>query len=509
MQQWSILLWRSARRNPKAQTRTSPLKFTRTPGSGLVRSTARPDSYSISISTPTGQTPFGIYDAELTAHRSKGNGSSKPNRPVASKKPRPDFPLFAHQGGRWCKKVKWTKNDGQEYWRFVYFTHVEDDPQGEEAERWYEHDLPYLSRSKEPPEYTPEKEHEDGLTLIDLCEEFICEKESLMVQGELSPRSFADYKKSCQRLLDYFGKGREVESLTFKDFRDLRAYLADGWSAVTLGNELTRLRVVFNFGYDNSLISEPLNYGTAFKRPKAKHIRKHRNEQKRKNGLRMFQAEELGLILDALAVKQVVTKLIDEDTGKPVKLELRPRYDLRAMVLLGINCGLGNPDVSDLREEHLDLEPGWLDYPRPKTECDRESALWPETVEAIRIAMEVRPKPKASEDRGLVFLTSTGRKWVRLNANHSPNDELSKAFARLLKRLGLKRPRLNFYAIRHSFETIGGGCRDQVAVDYCMGDVDSSMSGTYREEIDHSRLFEVAAHVRSWLWPDAGSCPES
>ncbi|MGA2059790.1 MAG: hypothetical protein ABSG67_04865, partial [Thermoguttaceae bacterium] len=39
-------------------------------------------------------------------------------------KPRPDFPLFPHKTGRWCKKVRG---------RFVYFGKVADDPQGKSA----------------------------------------------------------------------------------------------------------------------------------------------------------------------------------------------------------------------------------------------------------------------------------------------------------------------------------------------------------------------------------------
>jgi len=51
-------------------------------------------------------------------------------------------------------------------------------------------------------------------------------------------------------------------------------------------------------------------------------------------------------------------------------------------------------------------------------------------------------------------------------------------------------------------ETIGGGSRDQIAVNAIMGHADESMAGVYRERIDDERLIAVSNHVRHWLWPD-------
>ena len=54
---------------------------------------------------------------------------------------------------------------------------------------------------------------------------------------------------------------------------------------------------------------------------------------------------------------------------------------------------------------------------------------------------------------------------------------------------------MNFYALRHTFETIGGESKDQVAVDLIMGHTDPSMAGHYRERIDDARLKAVTDHV--------------
>ena len=58
----------------------------------------------------------------------------------------------------------------------------------------------------------------------------------------------------------------------------------------------------------------------------------------------------------------------------------------------------------------------------------------------------------------------------------------------------------SFYGLRHSFETIGGEAKDQVAVDAIMGHADESMSAVYREWISDERLKAVTEHVRMWLF---------
>jgi hypothetical protein len=245
---------------------------------------------------------------------------------------------------------------------------------------------------------------------------------------------------------------------------------------VRLGNGITRVKSVFKYGLDNGLIEKPVRFGGEFCKPDKAVLRRHRAQ----NGEKMLEADQLRSLI--------------ETAGVP----------LRAMILLGINAGFGNHDCATLPRSALDLDAGWLNFPRPKTGIARRCPLWPETLAAVREAVAQRPAPKDEADTDLVFLQASGRRWVR-NTGKSRTDNVSVQFSELLKRLGLYRDGLSFYTLRHVFRTVVDAARDPVAIDLIMGHSDPSMGGHYRERIEDSRLWAVADHVRQWLF---GQAPE-
>ena len=87
--------------------------------------------------------------------------------------------------------------------------------------------------------------------------------------------------------------------------------------------KINRTRIVFKFG-------------PTFRRPSKKTLRVHRQRQQQLHGKRMLQAGEIRTIL--------------EHATQPMK----------AMVLLGINGGLGASDLADLPHSAIDLENAWL-----------------------------------------------------------------------------------------------------------------------------------------------------
>lgn len=393
-------------------------------------------------------------------------------------KPHKDFPLFPHATGRWAKKIRG---------KLCYFGPWAD--ANAALQKWLDQKDDLLAGR------TP-RAGRDGLTIRELVNRFLTSKKHLVDTSELSARMFSSYFATCERLINAFGRTRLVIDLATDDFEKLRASLAKTRGPVALGNEVQKVRILFKYGFDAGLIDRPVRFGPTFKRPSKRVLRVARHAK----GERMFEASDVRKLLKAASVP------------------------LRAMILLGINCGFGNTDVSRLPKSALELTEGWVNYPRPKTAIPRRVPLWPETIKALRSALSARPQAAQTTNDGLVFVTKYGHQWVRfrervenydlgspeengnsLSAGGASIDGVAQEFGKLLRMLKLVRPGLGFYALRHSFETIGGETRDQVAVNQIMGHADASMSAVYRERISDDRLRVVANHVRKWLFGESGN----
>jgi integrase len=314
---------------------------------------------------------------------------------------------------------------------------------------------------------------------------FLLAKKAKVDVGELALGTFADQYKTCKRVLLVFGGNRLVDDLAADDFATLRTQIAKTYGKLSRKVEIKRVRSIFRYAYEANLIEKPVRFGPGFVGPSRRELRCERQQ----NGERMFEAAEIRAMLAAAPVP------------------------LKAMILLGINCGFGNTDVANLRVKHLDLKGGWCNYPRPKTGIPRRCPLWPETIKAIRVAVKARPEPQDSADADLVFLTLNGQRWVWTRGNTadidaadieslahvSRVDRVTDAVAQLIGKLGLIRRGHTFYSLRHTFETIGGESCDQVAVDAIMGHSRDDMASVYRERISDDRLRAVVEHVRRWL----------
>jgi integrase len=393
-----------------------------------------------------------------TAEVTKNNPTTGPTigktDPIKPAKPYPQFPLTAHPAGYWCKKIR-----GK-----LYYFGPWDDPEG--ALNKYLEQRDDLHAGRKP------RENVGALTVKEMANDFLNAKKSLVDVGELSPRTWVEYKAMAGELVSHTGKARLVADLAPDDFAGLRNKLARKWGPHRLRKAVQYIRSMLKHAYDSGLIDRPVRLGPGFKRPTMKTLRLHRAKQ----GAMLFSAEEIHKLLDAAAPA------------------------MRTMILLGVNCGFGNNDCGMLPLSALDLDGGWVNFPRPKTGIHRRCPLWPETIAAIRDALAHRPEPKNPAHAELVFITKYGKPWA------TDNDPavITKEMRKLLNAVGINGHR-NFYCLRHTHRTVGDESRDQVACDAIMGHADPSMAAQYRERISDERLKAVTDHIHGWLFGEGGA----
>jgi len=247
---------------------------------------------------------------------------------------------------------------------------------------------------------------------------------------------------------------------------------------------------LFTYAYEMNLTDHPVKYGKAFERPSAARKRKSRRAAELANGKRLLDASEVRALLAAA------------------------QGPLRALVLLGINGGLGNTDCANLPLSAVNWEKAVIEFDRPKTGIERVVPLWPETLQALHAVLATRPRPADKEAEKTLFLTASGEALIRQRVHHAEDSSVEKIvtvdsvgdqFDRLLRRLGLKRKGIGFYTLRHTFRTWADEVRDQHAIHRIMGHTIPGMSGIYVEEISLDRLWAVTEHVRHKLFPPEGA----
>ena len=156
----------------------------------------------------------------------KPRAKSKPL--IKPRKPYPDFPLFPHATKRWAKKIRG---------KFHYFGPW-DDPQGALEE--YKRQAEALHAGR-----VPRPKRDDELTVRDLCNSFLTQRESLLKAGELSEHTFAHYMETAKTLVATFGASRPVDDIAPEDFLSLRESLAANASPNTLATRVQLVRNLF------------------------------------------------------------------------------------------------------------------------------------------------------------------------------------------------------------------------------------------------------------------------
>lgn len=401
----------------------------------------------------------------------------KPNKPCKG------FPLFAHDNGQWCKKVKR---------RPYYFGRWADDPKGETALR------KWISRKDgifAGLDGLRVEGNKGSVTVGQLRKEFLETKATQLAAKELSPVTYADYIYELARFVKKIGESAEVAALRPEHFAAYNRVLI---TERKLGRH-ARKRVIayckamLNWGAGNGRSPLPV-FGTAFKAPDTS-----------PDAIRQAKARA-GEIDNS---QRIVTG------GEIDRMLAACHPQFRAIILLGINCGLGPADIGRLRWCNINMATGKLDMPRGKTGTPRVGYLWKRTRKSLMRVAKLKRNAEAIANDGpdaLVFVTRTGkpfyREVTRTDGNVKVEQAISGPINKLVRSLGLTG--VSFYRFRHSFASLAVKGRDREAVDLAMGHADHTMGRRYMHvEFDFRRIKRVAKIVYRQLWPKPREKPQA
>ena len=365
----------------------------------------------------------------------------------------------AHAG--WCKRI-----NGRTRWVCSAATA----PTAADADAFYRDHFAELWAGPTPA--SP-----DVVTLGVLAEYFVDRK----LRAGLSVRTAADYREAAQSFIDAVGTDRPIAELTPADFARVRSGWAERFGPHRLAKFVAAARSMFLWASRPPLSLPTPAYGDEFERPTRLAFRRHRSDVRRRLGPRTFTPAELAAVL-AVA-----------------------RPAVRAMVLFGLNGGLGNADVAGLPLAAVDLASGWIDCPRAKAGVDRRFPLWPETADALRVAMAERDEAFARWHRQrrtvpaavaeLLFVTRQRGPFISDDGD-GHKDRVAAEFARACRRAQVDRRGRGFYSLRRTFRTQADGAGDQRAAALVVGYEVGDMGGVYVEQVDDARLLAVVEHVR-------------
>ena len=340
------------------------------------------------------------------------------------------FPLTLHPTGQFCKKIK-----GKLY----YFG-----TNKQEALKRYLEEAVFLYSGKDQRRNVTN----GNVSIKTLCNLYLDHQNSRVEAGELTIRHYADQVKSLRKFVRFFGQHCPVNTITALDLQNYKRKLQKSYNSTNRINlHIAIMKSMFHWAKKNEVLEVIPNIDAV---SKVKVIRKK-------------QA--------TFSVKQIRNLLRDSEP------------QMKAMIWLGLNCGFGNTDCSQLLWKNIDFKKSRVHYPRGKTGINRDLVLWPETVKAIKAL------PRTNER---VFNTPTGKPLVRMietidkadNIKYTNNDSVGKEFSKLIKKLDIKIEKgVGFYSLRRTSATLTARSGDPFAVQRLLGHADLKMATTYVQDV--------------------------
>ena len=372
---------------------------------------------------------------------------SKSNK--KSRKKRNDkFPLTLHKTGQFCKKIK-----GKIY----YFG-----TDKKLAMQRYLEDAVILHSGKAAVRQTDK----NNISIKYLCNLYLGHQQSRASIGQIKLRHIYDQTLLLRNFVKFINPNRMIHDVTTMDFQNyVRKLIRAKKSANTINNRIAAVKAMYNWALDNEIISDS---------PNLKAIKK---------------------------ITKINKKKFTFTNGQIQKLLENTDVQMKAMVLLGLNCGFGCTDCAELKWDNVDFNNSRIIYPRGKTGILRNLNLWPETTKVLKKI------PKKGE---LVFYTINGKACVRIiesvdiygNEKFSNVDSISREFSKLLKKAGIKTEKgVGFYTLRRTAATLAARSGDPFAVQKLLGHADLKMASVYVQDVSE-QTDRVVNNVRKLIIQD-------
>lgn len=163
-------------------------------------------------------------------------------------------------------------------------------------------------------------------------------------------------------------------------------------------------------------------------------------------GYQMALIETLPRNLDGYAKITIPEPIVNRFSREEIRTLYSSASERTKMyILLALNTGAGQSDISDLRVSEVFIEEGRIIRKRTKTKVHCEFALWARTIEMLKIHGNLDGAPN---DR--VFLSKSGHPLVReyfIDDKFKRTDAIRSAFFRLMKKTKVPNHR-GFYSLR-------------------------------------------------------------
>lgn len=415
------------------------------------------------------------------------DGMSNINNNGLPPKPHPDFPLSPMQNGQWFRKIKGASDRKSKPY---YFGSWRSDSKGERAIKEYDLRLPGIFAGTDHMRYLAAGGGK--LTVAGLCKQYLTARLTDVQAGKLTLVMYGDYMRELGAFVEWVKGTTPGDSLKPEHFTAYASHLVENRKLMSRSRKRTQglVKAMFNWGMANELCRR-INFGTAFKAPSTT------REAIRQEKARLGKPDHA----ERIVMGEEIDRLLDACKGKP---------NMRAMILIGINCGFGPSDIGRLRWRHMNLKTGRLYYPRPKNGNKRMAYLWKRTREAIQAVESLTHTAAAFAKDGKnapVFITRSRNPYYREEVEIKngdfrirPCNAISITFGRMAKKLKLEG--VSFYRLRHTFKTFGKRAKDRDALNLCMGHKPNNVEAGYdHQDISFRRVRRIAIAVKKKLWP--------